>query len=78
MVSGKNIQIYQVQENKDERGVSNTLFIIPRHLDEPPFTLEQEKALYETAEAFLLVNRARDRNKRKARKRREGASHEGK
>jgi len=78
MVSGKNIQIYQVQENKDGRGVSNTLFIIPRHLDEPPFTLEQEKALYETAEAFLLVNRARDRNKRKARKRREGAGHEGK
>lgn len=76
MVSGKNIQVYQVQENKDGRGVSNTLFITPRYLDEPPFTLEQQKALYEIAESFLLTNRARDRNKRKARKRRKEAGHE--
>ena len=70
MVSGKNIQVYQVPENKDGRGVSNTLFIVPRHLDEPLFTLEQQRALYEIAESFLLTNRMRERKREKARKRR--------
>lgn len=71
MVSGKNIQVYQMQENRDGRGVSNTLYIIPRHLDEPLFTPEQQRALYEIAEAFLLTNRARERSREKAKKRRE-------
>lgn len=71
MVSGKNIQVYQFPENKDGRGVSNTLFIVPRHLDEPLFTPEQQRAIYEIAEAFLLTNRARERNRERAKKRRE-------
>ena len=40
-----------------------------RFLDDPMFTLEQEKAIYEIARSFLLVNRQAERRKRYAEKR---------
>lgn len=74
MVSSDLIQVYQIQENKHGRGISNTVFLTPKYLDEPQFTIEQELALHEIAESFLLTNRMRKRNRRKAKKETEHGS----
>jgi len=42
----------------------------PPKLDDPPFTLEQERALHEIAKSFLMVNRQSARRKRYAEKKR--------
>ena len=55
MVSGKQIQVWQSD---------GVLHIESRYKDDPRFTLEQEKALYEIAENMLIVNRLRERRKR--------------
>ncbi len=57
MVGGQQIQVWQSD---------GKLFIESRYEGDPDFTLEQERALYEIAENFLLVNRMRERRKRYA------------
>lgn len=42
--------------------------ICSRYLDDPRFTPEQEKAIFEIARSFLLVNRQTERRKRYAEK----------
>ena len=69
MVSGKQIQVWQSD---------GVLHIESRYQDDPRFTLEQEKALYEIAENMLIVNRLRERRKRynEKRKKRKGGKNE--
>ena len=65
MVSDREIQVWM---NGD------VLMIQSRYADDPPFTLEQEKALHEIARSFLIVNRKREsekRRKEKAKKKRD-------
>lgn len=57
MVSGQQVQVWQSD---------GVLRIESRYKDDPSFTLEQERALYEIAENFLMVNRMRERRKRYA------------
>ncbi len=57
MVSGPQVQVWQSD---------GVLRIESRYSDDPSFTLEQERALYEIAENFLMVNRMRERRKRYA------------
>ena len=54
MVSDRELQVWQNR---------NALIIQPRYCDDPPFTLEQEKALHEIARSFLFVNRKRESDK---------------
>lgn len=61
MVSSQQIQVWQSD---------GKLYIESRYVDDPRFTLEQEKALHEIAESFLIVNRLRERRKRYVKKRR--------
>ena len=69
MVSSQQIQVWQSD---------GILYIESRYVDDPRFTLEQEKALHEIAENFLIVNRLRERRKRYAEKRRSVQKGEGK
>jgi len=62
MVSGQQLQVWQSD---------GVLRIESRYQDDPRFTLEQEKALYEIAENMLIANRLRERRKRYAEKRKE-------
>ena len=56
MVSDRELQVWR---NKD------ALIIQSRYCDDPPFTLDQEKALHEIARSFLIVNRKRESDKRR-------------
>ena len=56
MVSDRELQVWQ---NKD------ALIIQSWYCDDPPFTLDQEKALHEIARSFLIVNRKRESDKRR-------------
>ena len=56
MVSDRELQVWQ---NND------ALIIQSRYCDDPRFTLDQEKALYEIARSFLIVNRKRESDKRR-------------
>lgn len=51
-----------------------------RYMDDPRFTLEQEKAIHEIVRSFLLMNRQTERRKRYAEKkkaeRKKGKEHE--
>ena len=47
MVSDRELQVWQNR---------NALIIQSRYCDDPPFTLDQEKALHEIARSFLIVN----------------------
>ena len=67
MVSGSEISIFQN---------GNELIISPRYLEDPQFTLDQEKALYEIAKSFLMVNRQKERRRRYAEKRKNKAEEE--
>lgn len=62
MVSGQQVSVWQSD---------GVLYIERRYQDDPLFTLEQEKALYEIAENMLIANRLRERRKRYAEKRKE-------
>ena len=59
MVSDKELQVLQK---------GDVLMISTRYLDDPPFTIEQEKALHEIARSFLIVNRKRENAKRQREK----------
>jgi len=63
MVSDREISVWQD---------GNEIFISPRYLEDPLFTLEQEKALFEIARSFLLANRQTERRKRYAEKKKRG------
>lgn len=65
MVSGDQISVWQDGDKK----TGCIMKIQSRYLDDPMFTLEQEKAIYEIARSFLLVNRQAERRKRYAEKR---------
>ena len=56
MVSDRELQVWR---NGD------VLMIQSRYVDDPPFTLEQEKAFHEIARSFLIVNRKRENEKRR-------------
>jgi hypothetical protein len=56
MVSDRELQAWQS---------NNALIIQSRYCDDPPFTLDQEKALHEIARSFLIVNRKRESDKRR-------------
>ena len=66
MVSDRELQVWQD---------GDVLKIQSRYLDDPLFTLEQEKALHEIARSFLIVNRKRESDKRRkdrAKRKKEG------
>lgn len=56
MVSDRELQVWQN---------GKALIIQSRYCDDPNFTLDQEKALYEIARSFLIVNRKRESDKRR-------------
>lgn len=56
MISDRELQVWQN---------SNALIIQSRYCNDPPFTLDQEKALHEIARSFLIVNRKRESDKRR-------------
>ena len=60
MISGRELEVWQNGEQ---------LIIRSRYTGDPPFTIAQERALYETAKSFLLVNRQTERRNRYRRKR---------
>ena len=64
MVADNQIQVWQGGDK--EHGY--ILKIQSRYLDDPMFTLEQERAIYEMVRSFLLVNRQTERRRRYAEK----------
>lgn len=56
MVSDRELQVWQNR---------NALIIQSRYCDDPPFTLDQEKALHEIARSFLIANRKKESDKRR-------------
>lgn len=64
MVSDNQIQVWQ--NGSDEKGY--VMIIQSRYMDDPMFTLEQERAIHEIARSFLLVNRQTERRRRYAEK----------
>lgn len=67
MVSDNQIQVWQ--DGDEEHGY--LMKIQSRYLDDPRFTLEQERAIHEIVRSFLLVNRQTARRKRYAEKRKQ-------
>ena len=66
MVSDNQIQVWQ-----DEEEHGYLMKIQSRYLDDPRFTLEQERAIHEIVRSFLLVNRQTERRRRYAEKRKQ-------
>ena len=64
MVADNQIQVWQ--DGSKESGF--VLIVQSRYLDDPRFTLEQERAIHEIVRSFLLVNRQTERRKRYAEK----------
>jgi len=64
MVADNQIQVWQ--DGDKEHGC--ILKIQSRYLDDPMFTLEQERAIHEIVRSFLLVNRQTERRRRYAEK----------
>lgn len=64
MVADNQIQVWQ--DGSKESGF--VLKVQSRYLDDPRFTLEQERAIHEIVRSFLLVNRQTERRKRYAEK----------
>ena len=60
MVSDNQIQVWQ--DGSKESGY--VLKVQSRYLDDPVFTLEQERAIHEIVRSFLLVNRQTERRRR--------------
>lgn len=60
MVSDNQIQVWQ--DGSKEEGY--VMKIQSRYLDDPAFTLEQERVIHEIVRSFLLVNRQVERRKR--------------
>jgi hypothetical protein len=65
MISDNQIQVWQDGSKED----GFVLIVQSRRLDDPRFTLEQERAIHEIVRSFLLVNRQTERRKRYAEKR---------
>ncbi len=65
MVSDNQIQVWQ--DGSDKEGY--LMKIQSRYMDDPRFTLEQEKVIHEIVRSFLMVNRQTERRKRYAEKR---------
>lgn len=63
MVSDNQIQVWQ--DGSDE---GYLMKIQSRYMDDPRFTLEQERAIHEIVRSFLMVNRQAERRKRYAEK----------
>ena len=66
MVSDRELSVHQVRDSKNQY-----MIIQSQYLDDPAFTLDQEKALHEIARAMLIANRKREAEKRKREKARE-------
>ena len=64
MVSDNQIQVWQ--DGSDKEGY--LMKIQSRYMDDPRFTLEQERAIHEIVRSFLMVNRQAERRKRYAEK----------
>lgn len=64
MVSDNQIQVWQ--NGSKEKGY--VMIIQSRYVDDPMFTIEQERAIHEIARSFLIVNRQRERRIRYAEK----------
>ena len=64
MVSDNQIQVWQ--DGSDKQGY--VMKIQSRYMDDPRFTLEQEKAIHAIVRSFLMVNRQAERRKRYAEK----------
>lgn len=64
MVSDNQIQVWQ--NGSKEKGYM--MIIQSRYVDDPMFTIEQERAIHEIARSFLIVNRQRERRIRYAEK----------
>lgn len=62
MVSDNQIQVWQ--DGNDKEGY--LMKIQSRYMDDPRFTLEQERAIHEIVRSFLMVNRQAERRKRYA------------
>jgi len=67
MVSDNQIQVWQ--DGSDEKGY--VMKIQSRYIDDPRFTLEQERAIHEIVRSFLMVNRQTERRRRYVKKRAE-------
>lgn len=67
MVSDNQIQVWQ--DGNDEKGY--VMKIQSRYLNDPRFTLEQERAIHEIVRSFLMVNRQTERRRRYVKKRAE-------
>lgn len=76
MVSDNQIQVWQ--NGNKEKGYM--MIIQSRYVDDPTFTIEQERAIHEIARSFLIVNRQRERRIRYAEKKknREGDGNDSK
>ena len=64
MISDNQIQVWQ--DGSEEKGY--IMKIQSRYLDDPKFTLEQERAIHTMVRSFLMVNRQAERRKRYAEK----------
>lgn len=64
MVSDSQIQVWQ--DGSDQEGY--LMKIQSRYMDDPRFTLEQERAIHEIARSFLMTNRQTERRRRYAEK----------
>ena len=64
MISDNQIQVWQ--DGSEEKGY--IMKIQSRYLDDPKFTLEQERAIHTMVRSFLMVNRQTERRKRYAEK----------
>ena len=64
MVSDNQIQVWQ--DGSDEKGY--VMKIQSRYMDDPRFTLEQERVIHAIVRSFLMVNRQTSRRKRYAEK----------
>ena len=64
MVSDNQIQVWQ--NGSKEKGY--VMIIQSRYVDDPMFTIEQERAIHEIVRNFLMVNRQTERRRRYAEK----------
>lgn len=74
MVCDNQIQVWQ----DGSRQGGYVMKIQSRYMDDPMFTLEQERAIHEIVRSFLMVNRQTERRRRYAKKKksREGDGNE--
>lgn len=64
MVSDNQIRVWQ----NGSKQSGYMIIIQSRYVDDPMFTIEQERAIHEIARSFLMVNRQTERRRRYAEK----------